>query len=309
MAQIVKEWETAYIEAKGRVAWIYINRPKARNALNLQLMDDLSDACELIEKSDDFDVVVLTGAGEKAFCGGGDLKMIHDQTREPEEAFRMLSQMWRTVFSIKNLNKPVIARVNGLAIGGAGELLMPCDMIIAADHAQFMLGETSAGAVPSIGSTQWLTLAIGDKRAKYTLMTDEMIPAKTMCEWGLVNKVVPMDKLDEEVDKLANLLCNRAPWALRLIKSQSNTYQDMGLNSIMAGRDSWTLLTLVPDLLKSCQAFMGRKAPNWTEMREEQLKNNSTYYYWGPLQKKCEKCGAENLPENLAYCGVCGVKL
>lgn len=309
MAQIIKEWETAFVEARKRVAWITINRPKAMNALNLQLMEDLAEACELIEKSDDFDVVVLTGVGDKAFCGGGDLKMIHDQTREPEEAFRMLSQMWRTVFALKNLNKPLIARVNGIAIGGAGELLMPCDMIIAADHAGFMLGETSAGAVPSIGSTQWLTLAIGDKRAKYVLMTDKMIKAETMCEWGLVNKVVPMDKLDEEVDELTNLLCDRAPWALRLIKSQTNTYQDMALNSIMAGRDSWTLLTLVPDLAKSCQAFMERKTPQWAEMRKEQLENNSTYYYWGPLQKTCEKCGAKNLPENLKFCGLCGEEI
>lgn len=304
-----KEWETIYLEAKGRVAWIWINRPKAMNALNLQVMSDLDEAFQLIEKSDDYDVVVLTAVGEKAFCAGGDLKMIYDYTQNPEEAYRMLSQMMRTVWSVKNISKPVIARINGVAIGGAVELLIHCDILIAADHAKLMLGETSAGVVPFVGTTQWLTLCVGDKRAKYALLTDELISAQTALEWGLVNKVVPMDKLDEEVDKIANLLVNRSSWAIRLIKNQANAYQDLTSNSIFAGRDSWTLLTLLPGLAKSCQAFMERKTPDWAKMRVEDLKNKTTFYYWGPMTKSCEKCGAKNLPENLSYCGVCGAKI
>jgi enoyl-CoA hydratase/carnithine racemase len=305
----VKEWETAYVEARGRVAWVWINRPKAMNALNLQLMYDLDAAFQMIEGSDDFDVVVLTGVGEKAFCGGGDLKMIHEYTRDPEGAYRMLSQMMRLVWSLKSMSKPVVARVNGVAIGGAGELLMPCDIIIAADKAKFMLGETSAGAVPFVGTTQWLGLSVGDKRAKYAMLTDELFSAQTAQEWGLVNKVVPLDKLDEEVEKVTNLLADRAPWAMRLIKTQANAYQDLTLNSIMAGRESWTLLTLVPDLMKSCQAFMNRKTPDWAGMRAEQLEKGTAYYYWGPMTKSCEKCGTDNLPENMRYCGLCGESL
>lgn len=305
----VRDWETVYIEAKGRVAWIWINRPKAMNAVNLQLINDLDEAFREVEKSDDFDVVVLTGVGEKAFCAGGDLKMILDYTKSPEDAYRMMSQMMRLISSMKSIGKPVIGRVNGLVIGGGGELLMPCDIIIAADHAKFMLGETNAGAVPAVGTTQWLTLAIGDKRAKYVLLTDEMFKAEAALEWGLVNKVVPMANLDEEVDKVANLLCNRAPWAMRLIKTQANAYQDLTMNSILAGRESWTLLTLVPDLMKSCQAFMDKKAPDWAGMRLEQLKNKTTYHYWGALTKSCAKCGTGNLPDNMAYCGNCGEKL
>lgn len=304
-----KEWETAYLEAKGRVAWVFINRPKAMNALNLQVMYDLDAAFQWIEKSDDYDVVVLTGEGDKAFCGGGDLKMIHDYTREPEEAYRMLSQMMRLVWSIKSMSKPVIARVNGVAIGGAGELLMPCDIVIAAEHAKFMLGETSAGAVPFVGTTQWLGLSVGDKRAKYAMLTDEMISAQTAEQWGLVNKVVPKEKLDDEVERVSTLLADRAPWAIRLIKTQANAYQDLTLNSIMAGRDSWTLLTLVPDLMKSCQAFMNGKTPDWAGMRLEQLEKGTTYYNWGPMTQSCQKCGAENLPKNMKFCGVCGGEL
>ncbi|MFC1821919.1 enoyl-CoA hydratase/isomerase family protein [Thermodesulfobacteriota bacterium] len=303
-----KEWDTVYLEAKGRVAWIYLNRPEAMNATSVQLINDLDAAFRHVEKSDDYDVVVLTGVGEKAFCGG-DLKMILDQTRAPEEAYRMLSDMMRLVWSIKSMSKPVIARVNGLAIGGAGELLMPCDIIIAAEHAKFMLGETTAGAVPFVGTTQWLGLAVGDKRAKYALLTDEMFSAQTALEWGLVNKVVPMDKLDEEVDKVATKLANKAPWAIRLIKTQANTLQDLTTNSLMAGRDSWTLLTLVPDLMKSCQAFMEKKAPDWAGWRAENLENNTSYYYWGPLTKSCDQCGEKNLPENMKYCGACGNKM
>jgi enoyl-CoA hydratase/carnithine racemase len=305
----IKEWKTVYVEAKKRVAWIYLNRPKDMNAINLQLIDDLFEAAMFVDTTDDFDVVVLTGAGDKAFCGGGDLKMIHEETKNPEDAFRMLSHMWNTVFALKNMGKPLIGRVNGLSIGGAGEFLMPCDIIIAAEHAKFMLGETNAGAVPAIGSTQWLGLSIGEKRAKYMLMTDEMISAQTMYVWGLLSNVVPMEKLDAEVDRVANLLCDRAPWALRLIKSQTNTMKDLGLNNIMAGRDSWTLLTMVPDLAKSCEAFMNKGRPRWAAMREEQLKNKTNYYYWGPLQKSCGKCGAKNLPETMTYCGLCGEKL
>lgn len=309
MGQTVKHYETAYIEERGRAAWVFINRPRELNANNLQLMFDLESAFRWLELSDNFDVVVLTGVGDKAFCAGGDLKMIYDCTKNPDEAYKMLSQMMRTVYSIKSLGKPVIGRVNGIAIGGAGELLMPCDIIIAAEHAKFILGETSAGAVPFDGTTQWLTLAIGEKRAKYTLLTDEPISAQTMCDWGLVNKVVPMDKLDEEVGKVTKSLLDKAPWAMRLIKTQANTIGDLATNSIMAGRDSWTLLTLVPGLAKSCQAFANKKKPEWANWRVEELSNDTGYYLWGPNTKKCEKCGAENLPQNMVFCGVCGAKL
>jgi enoyl-CoA hydratase len=305
----VREWETAYLEARGRVAWVWINRPKAMNAVNLQLINDLDEAFRVVEASDDFDVAVLTGVGDKAFCAGGDLKMILDYTKSPEDAYRMMGQMARLVSTMKNLGKPIVARVNGLVIGGGGELLLPCDIIIASDNAKFMLGETNAGAVPSVGTTQWLTLAIGDKRAKYVLLTDEMFKAEKALEWGLVNKVVPLANLDEEVDKIANLLCNRAPWAMRLIKTQANVFQDLAMNSISAGRDSWTLLTLVPDLMRSCQAFMDKKTPDWAGMRVENLKNKTAYHYWGAPGKTCGGCGATNLPENMAFCGVCGQKL
>ncbi len=305
----VKEWKTVFIEAKGRVAWIYLNRPKDMNSINLQLIDDLFEAAMYVDTTDDYDVVVLTGAGDKAFCGGGDLKMIYEETQDPEDAFRMLTHFFNTVFALKNMSKPLIGRVNGLAIGGAGELLMPCDIIIAAEHAKFMLGETSAGATPSIGSTQWLGLSIGEKRAKYTLLTDELISAQTMYVWGLLSNVVPMEKLDAEVDRLANLLCDRAPWALRLIKSQTNTMKDLALNNIMAGRDAWTLQTLLPDLAKSCEAFMSKSRPKWKTLRAEQLKSKTHYYRWGANIKSCEKCGAKNLPAAMEYCGICGAKL
>lgn len=304
-----QEWETAYLEGRERVAWIWINRPAAMNALNLQLMQDLDAAFQSVERSDEYDVVVLTGVGEKAFCGGGDLKMIQECTRDPERAHRMLSQMMRTVWSIKTTSKPVIARVNGIAIGGAGELLMPCDIIIAAEHAKFILGETSAGAVPFVGTTQWLTLSVGDKRAKYAMLTDEPISARTAEQWGLVNKVVPKEQLDGEVERVAQTLTDRAPWAMRLIKTQANSYQDLTLNSVLAGRDSWTLLTLVPDLAKSCEAFLEKRSPNWRSLREEQLAQGATYYYWGALTRSCAQCGARNLPSNLPHCGICGTKL
>jgi enoyl-CoA hydratase len=305
----LKEWETVYVEAKGRVGWIYLNRPKDMNAINLQLIDDLNAAATFVDQSDDFDVAVLTGAGDKAFCGGGDLKMIHDETKNPEDAFRMLTHFFNTIFTLKNMSMPLIGRVNGLSIGGAGEFLMPCDIIIAAEHAKFMLGETNAGFVPAVGSTQWLGLSIGDKRAKYVLMTDDMFTAQTMHVWGLLNNVVPYDKLDAEVDRVANLLCNRAPWALRLIKTQTNTMMDLGLNNIMAGRDAWTLMTMVPGCAKSCEAFINKSSPKWANWRKEEIKNNSVYYYWGPPVKSCPKCKTNNLPENLAYCGVCGAQI
>lgn len=302
------QFETLVYEKKDLVARITINRPRARNALNLQMMKELCLALEDAERDSGVGVVVLTGSGDRIFCPGLDLAWAKELFNNTQEVWNMVNQYSRIIYDLRNVGKPVIARINGLAAGGGCEMIIHCDLAIAAEQARLMQGEGAVGAVATY-ATQSLALIMGDKRARWFLFTDEVIDAKTALEWGLVNKVVPYDKLDEEVDKLCRNLLEKSLWSLRFTKTQANIWFDLVMHTFHEGRDFWSLQSAMPEPLDGISAFLEKRAPDHIGRRREASRGKSVEYLWGPPTQVCPKCQTKHLPADFGFCGKCGAKL
>ena len=201
-------------------ARITINRPEVMNALNLETRKEILRALDSIEKDDTTKVVVITGAGEKSFSAGADIKMF--QTMTPILAKEYLKTSKGASSRIENYPKPVIAAVNGYAIGGGLELAMSCDIIIASENAKFGQGEINVGIIPGVGGTQRLPRLIGTKKAKEMIFTGDLVDSKTALEIGLVNSVVPQAELTTEVEKIVAKISSKSPLILSLAKQAIN---------------------------------------------------------------------------------------
>lgn len=223
-----KEYQLMIYEKKGRVATITINRPKVMNALNTQLAGEMRDALSGAEADDDIRVIVITGAGDRAFCAGADIGELAVLGGIEARDFSLLAQSLTT--QIERIRKPVVAKINGLCLGGGNEVAMSCDFRIASDKATFGQPEINLGIIPGMGGTQRLTRLIGRTKAIEMDMLGEMIPAAEGHRLGLVNKVVPADELDKAVDELAEKLGSKGPVALGMVKLAVNNGMDMDLN-------------------------------------------------------------------------------
>ena len=300
--------ETVIYEVKDMVATIAINRPEARNSLNMQLMKDLCTALEEAERDPEVGVVVLTASGDKFFCPGLDLNWAEGLFNNTHDVWVMNSQYARIVYDIRYIGKPVIARINGITAGGGCEFLIACDLAIAADTAKFQQGEGGVGAVASY-ATQSLTPIMGDRKTRWFLFTDEVIDAKTALEYGLINKVVPNEDLDKEVDKLCQTLLKKAPWSLRFTKDQINVWFDMVSHTLRQGNDFWCLQSTTPEPLEGISAFLEKRPPQHVKLREKTASGKSHTYLWGPPTRVCPKCNTRWLPEEFTFCGKCGAKI
>lgn len=215
-------------EQDGRVVTISINRPKAMNALNSETMDELAQAISRIEKDKSIGAVVLTGAGEKAFVGGadiGELRALESAVSGVEMSRRAQSLM----ACLEELAKPVIAAINGFALGGGLELALACDIRLAAETARLALSEINLGIIPGSGGTQRLPRLVGKGMAKYLIFTGGQISAREALEIGIVEKVYPAGELLAEAKKLAANLANKAAIALTLAKRVINAGLDVDL--------------------------------------------------------------------------------
>ena len=202
------------------IATITINRPKALNALNLDTVTELKDAIEKIAVDKAVKVVVITGAGEKSFVAGADIKEM--ATKTPAEG-REWGQFGQNVFTeIENMPQPVIAAINGFCLGGGCELSCACDIRYAAENAKFGQPEVGLGITPGFGGTQRLTRVVGRGQAKELIYTGGMIGAEEAKAIGLVNKVVPQEELMPTVLKLAGKIAKNAPVAVQLSKAAIN---------------------------------------------------------------------------------------
>lgn len=300
--------ETVDYKTKDMVATITINRPEARNSLNMQLMKDLCTAFEEAERDPGVGVVVLTGSGDRFFCPGLDLNWAENLFNNTHDVWVMNNQYARIVYNIRYIGKPVIARINGITAGGGCEFLIACDLVIAADTAKFQQGEGGVGAVASY-ATQSLTPLMGDRKTRWFLFTDEVIDAKTALEYGMINKVVPYADLDREVDELCRTLLKKAPWSLRFTKDQINVWFDMVSHTLRQGNDFWCLQSTTPEPLEGINAFLEKRTPEHMKLREKTAKGKSHTYLWGPPTRVCPKCNTRWLPEEFDFCGKCGAKL
>lgn len=223
-----KEYQLMVYEKKGKVATITIDRPKVMNALNTALASEMRDALADAEADDGIRVIVITGAGDRAFCAGADIGELAVLGGIQARDFSLLAQSLTTL--IERIRKPVVAKINGLCLGGGNEVAMSCDFRIASDKAAFGQPEINLGIIPGMGGTQRLTRLIGRTKAIEMNMLGEMIPAAEAHRLGLVNKVVPAAELDSAVDELVEKLGAKGPIALGLVKLAVNNGMDMDLN-------------------------------------------------------------------------------
>ncbi|MBW1714511.1 MAG: enoyl-CoA hydratase/isomerase family protein [Deltaproteobacteria bacterium] len=253
-------YETILFEKDGEVAIIKFNRPKALNAINPAVLAELNDALEKIEKDKAIRVLVLTGEGEKAFVAGADISVMVNFS--PLEAYTFSRQGQDLLFKLEALPIPVIACVNGFALGGGTEIAMACDFIYASENAKFGQPEINLGIIPGFGGTQRLARLVGKAMAKELCMSGLMISAQEAKEIGLVNKVFPPDKLWEETMKTAKLLASKGKVSIRAVKHCIDRGLDVDLKSgCFLEADAFGLCMASPDGKEGLSAFLEKRKP------------------------------------------------
>lgn len=224
------DYETLLVERRGRVAIVTINRPEKRNALNIKTREEGAAVLEHLQNDDDVRVVVITGAGDKAFIAGADIAEFAGRTALMQRTV-MLGRSLFTAIDV--FPKPVIAMINGYCLGGGCELALACDLRIASETASFGQPEINLGIIPGGGGTQRLTRLIGEGKAMELILTGEIIDARTAFDLGLVNHVVPAEQLEAKTLEIANRMAEKSPVALRLakeaVKLASRSNLDEGL--------------------------------------------------------------------------------
>jgi enoyl-CoA hydratase len=216
-------------ETKGGIASIIFSRPKALNALNMALINEFSQALDDIASDEEASVLVLTGAGDKAFVSGADINEL--AVLNPLQAKQFSSAGHEALFKLQKLSIPVIAAVNGYALGGGCEVALACDFIYASENAKFGLPEITLGLIPGFGGTQRLPRLIGINLAKELIFTGRMISATEAGQMGIVNKVCSPESLMDEVMKTAALIASRGRVSLQTAKQSINRGLDVDIAS------------------------------------------------------------------------------
>jgi enoyl-CoA hydratase len=253
------EYEYILVERDERVGIVTLNRPKELNALNFQLVGELADAFEAFDRDEAIGCIVLTGAGEKAFAAGADIKEMTNKS-----PIDMLTGAFNAWQRLRRIQKPVIAAVNGYALGGGCELALHCDMIVASENARFGQPEIAIGIIPGAGGTQRLARTLGKYRTMEMVLTGAQISAQEMAAHGLVNRVVPKGEHLTEALKLAKTVAAQAPLAARLAKdavlAAFETSLEQGLE---AERKNFFLLFSTQDMREGMRAFVEKRKPDF----------------------------------------------
>jgi enoyl-CoA hydratase/carnithine racemase len=226
-----KQYTTVNLLKKQKTAWITLDRPQKMNAINAAMLQELSEALETIEKDSNVRCVIIMGEGKKAFSAGADITELQKLTQETAAEF---SRKGQNVFSqIEALAKPVVAAINGYALGGGLELALACDFRLASSNAELGFPEMKLGIIPGWGGTQRLTWTAGAAAAKRLIMLGDRVKAEEALKMGMVDKVVSQNMLKSEAEELAQRLCTWSPAALaqakRAINSVTRNLLELGL--------------------------------------------------------------------------------
>jgi enoyl-CoA hydratase len=253
--------ETILEQREGRVAILTVNRPDKMNALNEQVRTDVMAALAALEYDDAIAVVVLTGAGEKAFIAGADIAEFAGRTPF-DQRYAMRSPRIFDVMAA--FPKPVIAMINGFCLGGGCELAMSCDLRVASDKARFGQPEINLGLIPGGGGTQRLPRLVGAGHAMRMVLTGEMIGAAEAREIGLVEMVVPHDELRARTLELAAKIAGKSPLALRVAKEAVRASQRLSIeDGIAYERDLFCLCFSTADKEEGVKAFLEKRPAQW----------------------------------------------
>jgi len=252
-------YTTILTETRGRVGLVTLNRPQAMNALNNQLMTEMMDALEAFDKDEKIGAMVITG-NEKAFAAGADIKEMSDK---PAHEMREADHV--AVFGrIRSVEKPVIAAVSGWALGGGCEIALSCDMIVASESAKFGQPEITIGVIPGAGGTQRLPRAVGKAIAMEMVLNNRTLSAAEALQFGLVNRVVPIEAYLDEALKLAAEVASRAPAAIRSAKKMINQAYERPLGDALSEeKKEFYNLFSTEDQKEGMQAFAEKRKPQW----------------------------------------------
>lgn len=258
---MTSEYKLIIYEKKNNVAWITLNRPEVLNAQNDEIRAEVVVALEHASEDEEVYVIVITGAGEKAFSAGADISQF--PTRFTADVIKAKARR-RPYETIREMPKPVIAAVNGLALGGGCELALACDIIIASENAQFGQPEIRVGVIPGCGGTQILPRLIGEKKAKELIFTGKMITAEEALKMGIINQVVPLDKLKEATEKFTQDMLRNSPVILRFAKIAVNKSLETPLSVGMSyERDLFAACFGTEDQKEGAKAFLEKRKPTY----------------------------------------------
>ena len=254
--------EDVTLRKEGKIAYLLIHREKALNALNLNVMARLDQVFSELETDDEVLVIVITGAGSKAFVAEADIHEIKEAGDKRTEVIRKGQEIF---FKIRNSSKVVIAAVNGYALGGGCELAMACDIRIASENAKLGFPETTLGLMPGFGGTQLLPRLIGMGWAKYMIFTGETLTAMEAYQLGLVEKVCSSESLMDEVNRLAKKIASNGPFAVKACKRAIHKGMELSLEqSLRVEMEEYDRVSRSKDAEEGLTSFMEKRPPAFT---------------------------------------------
>lgn len=254
--------EEVIMRKEGKVAYLIINREKALNALNLKVMTRLDQIFSELEVDEETFVIIITGAGSRAFVAGADIHEIKEAGDKRTEVIRKGQEIF---FKIRNSSKVVIAAVNGHALGGGCELAMACDLRIASENAKLGFPETTLGLMPGYGGTQFLPRLIGMGRAKYMIFTGETLTATEAHQFGIVQKVCSPEGLTDEVNRLAKKIASNGPLAVSACKKAIHKGAEFPLKeALRIEMEEYDRVARSQDAEEGITSFLEKKIPTFT---------------------------------------------
>lgn len=255
-------YENVILKKEDYLAIVIINRPNALNALNKQTLEELNDAIEDIKNDPVIKVAIITGAGNKAFVAGADIAYMQNLSVQEARAFAEYGQ--RVLRTIETMEKPVIAAINGYALGGGCELAMACDIRLAAENAVFGQPEVGLGIPPGLGGTQRLSRLVGEGRAKELIFTGDSIKADEAYRIGLVNHVYPAAELEEQAKKMAQKIARQSAMAVGYSKYAINKGMQVDIDTGMSIESSaFGICFSGADQREGMSAFLEKRKPRF----------------------------------------------
>jgi enoyl-CoA hydratase/carnithine racemase len=301
-------------DAATAVATVAVDRQDVLNAFDFQTLRELARAFEDASWDESVAVVVVTGAGDRAFCTGADL--------DEQATFGATSgQYWRWMGAfiemhdrLRNIGKPTIARINGVCVGGGQELQLACDLSVMVDDAYIRHVGPEHGSVPAGGATQWLPLVVGDRRAREIVMLCEEVSPQQAMEWGLVSRVVPRAELDATVAALTESLRRKLPETIRYTKAQLNWWRDLvWAQTVTHARDWLAIHSGSAETREAVAAFHDKRDPDYLGLRAGTLSTPAAAAPApaAPVEAAltCPTCGETGLPAWSKFCAGCGAPI
>lgn len=310
-------------EKRERVAQVTINRPSSFNSYTRRTLEEMAEAFRMASSDREIAALVLTGAGDKAFCAGSDVTE-HSQQHidNPDEFRRWFDSFIEAHLALRRLGKPSIARINGIVAAGGNGWNLACDLAIAAEHAKFVHIETRFGMIAAGGPAVWLPLYVGERRAREMLLAGEPVSANKALLWGLVNDVADYTQLDNAVDALCGKLIDTFPESIRCAREQLSYWKDLAWRAnIDRDKDRLASQFASEEAREGLRALAEHRSINYRTFRDEisnAVGNKTAHSDNGhsphseagfETQRQCEACGASGFPESHKFCGICGQNL